>query len=75
MLNSVYAECLIHPDDNETRDEKQVVLDYRLHWRQINELEPKKPLFPKCKFSPPPPHQLYGATINKENCLDLRCTM
>ena len=71
MLNSVCAKCLIHPDDNEPHDEKKVALNYRLHWRQINELEPKKPLFPKCKFSSPPPRppppacQVYGATINK----------
>lgn len=73
-LNSVSAKRLIRPDDDETHDEKQVALIYRLHWRQINDLEPKKPLFPKCKFSSLPPLQLYGATINKENCLDLRCT-
>lgn len=73
-LNSVGAKRLIRPDDDETHDEKQVALIYRLHWKQINELEPKKPLFAKCKFSSLPRPQLYGATINKENCLDLRCT-
>ena len=31
MLNSMYAKCSIHPDDNETHDEKQVALNYRLH--------------------------------------------